>query len=360
MRRGDLRARSCGASAVASVEPDDQANRACVWRSGGTLIRAWNRRRMCCLRSTDGRGRWSSEQAARPGRDEWQERTCAELEDLDAGILALVTGWWWRWRSRIWIVSCWPRVRSSTRTSGLLRPGDGTACSMCARGDACDRGIRCCRGARAARGDDRGRRGSGGADECGHARWESRVPAHIKQFMSTSTAAMKLDLAARFDRLNDPAGCSPRTVAEILRASSRTEEPGCGSGGCRGRDRRHGTPGHCDRSCRHGEDDAAEGREGGAQAQGRQLIAVARRRRPRAWWEEIRDHRVEPARAAAGSRVAVGRGPSGAQVWTLLQPETTTRAASTSTDARSCTRGRAGSRCARGTGSWSTRPAWST
>jgi hypothetical protein len=53
---------------------------------------------------------------------------------------------------------------------------------------------------------------------------ESRVPAHIKQFMSTSTAAMKLDLAARFDRLNEPGRMlTADSVAEI---SERVLEDG--------------------------------------------------------------------------------------------------------------------------------------
>lgn len=59
---------------------------------------------------------------------------------------------------------------------------------------------------------------------------ETDVPPHIKGFMSTSTAGLKLDLAARFDRLNEPGVVVPdedmTALAEEVLEEGRTLDVG--------------------------------------------------------------------------------------------------------------------------------------
>lgn len=152
---------------------------------------------------------------------------------------------------------------------------------------------------------------------------ESRVPAHIKQFMSTSTAAMKLDLAARFDRLNEPGRMlTADSVAEI---SARVLEDG--------------------KSLDAGQADAAAAIAGTArlvtvtgpagtgkttllkvakaalEEQGRQLIAVA----PTKKAASVVGREIGTT-ASSLHALLLDHGwrwrtdESGAQVWTLLQP----------------------------------------
>ena len=158
--------------------------------------------------------------------DEWQERTRAELEDLDAGILTPRDGVVVEAvaiadldRELLAARAVVDADKRSAQTGGRYSLFDvraGAMRAIAASGVVAERGQ-----LEETVEDVVARAVQMSVDMLDG---ESRVPAHIKQFMSTSTAAMKLDLAARFDRLNEPGRMlTADSVAEI---SGRVLEDG--------------------------------------------------------------------------------------------------------------------------------------
>lgn len=257
--------------------------------------------------------------------DEWQERTRAELEDLDAGILAPRDGAVVEAvaiadldRELLAARAVVDADKRSAQTGGRYSLFDvraGAMRAIAASGVVAERAQ-----LEETIEDVVARAVQMSVDLLDG---ESRVPAHIKQFMSTSTAAMKLDLAARFDRLNEPGRMlTADSVAEI---SARVLEDG--------------------KSLDAGQADAAAAIAGTArlvtvtgpagtgkttllkvakaalEAQGRQLIAVA----PTKKAASVVGREIGTTASSLHALLLDhgwrwGVDSSGAQVWTLLQP----------------------------------------